>query len=160
MLIRRALLATTLAAITVLGTTACNMVNPVASQNTYAPSDGAQGEKGNIKARNLIFFVDTEGNSGLFGSIVNSGKNAESFVIGYRTPEGTLDYRNIKISAESALNFGYEGKAPLDFHVTAKAGDIVEVYLLTDIGPKVTINVPVMDATFSQYTDLVASLKN
>ncbi len=157
MLIRRALLITAIASMTVLGTSACNMMSPVASLKTYAPSDGAQGDLGPIKARNLIYFTDNAGNSGLFGAFANSGNEDAEFAIGYYTAKGKLTYRAFKVAAHQVLNFGYQGKSALAIDLQGKPGDVVSIYLAAEEDP-VTINVPIMDATLPEYQNAVDSL--
>lgn len=157
MLVRRALLVTAIASMTVFGTTACNMLSPVASLKTYAPSDGAQGNLGSIKARNLIYFTDNAGNAGLFGAFANSGNEDAQFAIGYYNSNGKLTYRAFKVSAHQVLNFGYQGKNALDIDLVGKPGDIVSIYLAAEEEP-VSINVPIMDATLPEYQNAVDSL--
>lgn len=157
MLIRRALLITAIASMTVLGTSACNMMSPVASLKTYAPSDGAQGDLGNIHARNLIYFTDNAGNSGLFGAFANSGNEDAQFALGFHNAQGKLTYRAFTVKAHQVLNFGYQGKNALKIALPGKPGDIVSIYLAAEEVP-VTINVPVMDATLTEYQNAVDSL--
>ena len=157
MLIRRALLITTIASMTVLGTAGCNLMAPVTSLKTYAPSDGAQGDLGSIHARNLIYFTDNAGNSGLFGAFANSSNEDAQFALGFYNKAGKLNFRAFTVKAHQVLNFGYQGKNPLKINLTGKPGDIVSVYLAAEELP-VTINVPVMDATLPEYQEAVDSL--
>lgn len=157
MRIRRVVAATLLAVVTALGTSGCNLTSPVASLEMYAPSDGAQADLGNVKARNLIYFVDNKGNSGFFGAFVNSGSVAETFNLGFTTASGEKEFFQYNVAGFDVKNLGYQNQKPLKVDLTGKAGDIVEVLLQSDSG-SVRINVPVLDDTLPEYKDLVASL--
>ena len=54
----RKIAAVTLAAGVMLGTAGCNMITHVASNDVYAPSDGAQATAGDVKARNFLLLED------------------------------------------------------------------------------------------------------
>jgi hypothetical protein len=155
--IRRALIASSLALLTVLGTTGCNLTSPVASLEMYAPSDGAQADLGNVKARNLLYFVDNKGNFGFFGAFVNSGSVTETFNIGFTDVSGERVFQQYSVAGLDVVNIGYQNQAPLKVELDAKAGDIVEVLLQSDAG-SVRINVPVLDDTLPEYRELVESL--
>ena len=157
MLVRRALLASSIAIALSLGTAGCNFISPVSSLDYYAPSDGAQADIGKLKARNLIYFTDNAGNSGLFGAFANSGNEDAEFAIGYYTATGKLTYRAFKVAAHQVLNFGYQGKSALAIDLQGKPGDVVSIYLAAEEDP-VTINVPIMDATLPEYQNAVDSL--
>ena len=155
--IRRALTATLLALVTALGTSGCNFTSPVASLEMYAPSDGAQADLGNVKARNLIYFVDNQGNYGFFGAFVNSSTTEETFNLGFQTKSGERVFQQYSAAGLDVVNLGYQNQPPLKVELDANAGDIVEVLLQSDSG-SVRINVPVLDGTLPEYRELVESL--
>lgn len=157
MLLRRALLASSIAIGAVLGTSGCNFISPVASLDYYAPSDGAQADIGKLKARNLISLQDKDGNSGLVAAFANSGSKEITFAIKYTTADGTPGYREYTVGAYKVLNFGYQDTKPLDLDLGGKPGDVRTVLVYTDT-LEATINVPVMDATLVEYADLVSKL--
>ena len=157
MLIRRALIATVVAGLTVFGTAACNMTSPVASLQMYAPSDGAQADLGNLKARNLLYFVDNEGHYGFFGAFANSGRKEITFNLGFTTSTGDKLFRQYTVLGYQVVNIGYQNEPALKVELPVKAGDIVEIILQSDDGTDY-VNVPVLDGTLPEYRDLVASL--
>ena len=157
MLVRRALLASSIAIAAVLGTAGCNLISPVASLEHYAPSDGAQGDIGKLKARNLISLQDEMGNSGVVGAFANSGNEPITFAIKYTTADGTPGYREYTVEPYKVLNFGYQNTAPLDLNLGGLPGDSKSILVYTD-SAEARINVPVMDATLAEYSDLVAKL--
>ena len=154
MLVRRALLASSIVIALGLGTSGCNFISPVASLDYYAPSDGAQADIGQLKARNLISLQDKDANSGFVGAFANSGSKEITFVIKY-----TTGYREFTVGAYEVLNFGYQDTDFLDLDLGGKPGDVRTILVYTD-ADQASINVPVMDATLVEYADLVAKLGN
>ncbi len=157
MLVRRALLASTIAVAAVLGTSGCNFTSHVASLDYYAPSDGAQADIGKLKARNLISLQDEVGNSGVVGAFANSGNQDITFAIKYTTADGTPGYREYTVGPYKVLNFGYQNTKPLDLNLGGLPGDIRTILVYTD-SDEASISVPVMDATLAEYADLVEKL--
>ena len=157
MLIRRAILGSVIALTAALTTTGCNFTSHVASLDYYAPTDGSQADIGRLKARNLIFFTDNNGHSGLFGSFANSGSTKITFAIKYQNASGTSEYREFSVGAYQVLNFGYQKTKPLEIALIGKPGDMVSVVVYSETD-EASINLPIMDATLPQYTDLVAGL--
>lgn len=158
MLVRRALLASSIAIALGLGTSGCNFISPVASLDYYAPSDGAQADIGQLKARNLIYLQDADGNSGFVGAFANSGSKEITFAIKYEaTGFGKTGYREFTVGAYEVLNFGYQDTDFLDLDLGGKPGDVRSILVYTD-NDQASINVPVMDATLVEYADLVSKL--
>jgi hypothetical protein len=141
----------------VLTTTGCNFTSPVASFNYYAPSDGSQADIGRLKARNLIYFTDNQGHTGFYGAFANSGSSAITFAIKFKNAAGASQYREFSVGAYKVLNFGYQGTKPLKIDLAGKPGDMVNIVVYSETDES-SINVPIMDATLPQYTDLVAGL--
>jgi len=157
LLVRRALLASSIAIAAVLGTSGCNFTSPVASLDYYAPSDGAQADIGKLKARNLISLQDEQGNSGVVAAFANSGNEEITFAIKYTSADGTPGYREYTVGPYQVLNFGYQDTEPLDLNLGGTPGDVRTVLVYTDT-QEASINIPVMDATLVEYADLVAKL--
>lgn len=157
MLIRRAILGSVIALTAVLTTTGCNFTSPVASFNYYAPSDGSQADIGRLKARNLIYFTDNQGHTGFYGAFANSGSTAITFAIKFKNASGASQYREFSVGAYKVLNFGYQGKKSLQIDLAGEPGDMVNIVVYSETDES-SINVPIMDATLPQYTDLVAGL--
>ena len=157
LLVRRALLASSIAIALSLGTAGCNFISPVSSLDYYAPSDGAQADIGKLKARNLISLQDKGGNSGFVGAFANSGSAEITFAIKYTSADGKTGYREFTVGAYEVLNFGYQDTDFLDLDLGGKPGDSKNVLVYTDTD-QASINVPVMDATLVEYADLVSKL--
>lgn len=158
MLIRRAILATALAASTILGTTACNLVSPVASMNVYAPSDGTQADLNLLKIRNVMLLTDGT-NSGLAAAFANSSSKPIEFALGYRDEEGNKNYYTFTVQPYKVLNFGFQGEALLDIPALKVAGSTQWLSVTTNDEDKtVNLNVPILDDSLPQYRELIATL--
>jgi len=157
LLIRRALTATVIASLTVLGTTACNMASPVASLQMYAPSDGSQVDLGDLKARNLIYFVDNEGHFGFFGAFANSSSKEIDFNLGFTDAAGEKIFQQYSVGGFQVVNIGYQDQPALKIDLGEPAGSLVEITITSDAGTEY-VKVPVLDGTLPEYRDLVASL--
>ena len=156
-MIRRAILVTTVGLLTVLGTSACNMLSPVATFKVYSPSEGTQGDLGPIKARNIMYLTDGNGHGAFFGAIANSSSNTADFALKIEGGTSGSVYRQYLLGGYQVLNFGAQNQPPLKVAVKGKPGDITTVLLYTDTG-SVRLNVPILDGTLPQYTDLVNAL--
>ena len=157
MLIRRFILASTIAASLALATAGCNMMSPVASQDYYAPSDGSQADLGRLKVRNLIYFVNKDGGYGFFGAFANSGPDEIAFAIQYTDSDGKTNYREFSVAGYQVKNFGYQGTQPLKIQLPGNLGDMTSVLVYTETD-QIDINLPVLDGTLPEYADLVAKL--
>lgn len=129
----------------------------MSSLDYYAPSDGAQADIGQLKARNLISLQDAEGNSGFVGAFANSGSKEITFAIKYTTSAGKTSFREFTVGAYQVLNFGYQDTDFLDLDLGGKPGDARSILVYTDTD-QASINVPVMDATLVEYENLVSKL--
>lgn len=154
---RRAVLATIILSLTAVGTTACNMISPVASMIEYAPSDGTQGDLGTLKARNVMILTNGS-NSALFGAFVNESPDPIEFAIAYNDDSNNKSWRQFSIKPYQVIHFG-SGSNPLNIPIKVKAGAIEEITVGNTDG-SITLNVPVLDASIPQYKELVAELGN
>ena len=155
---RRVISASLLLVLTALGTSACNMLSPVASMIEYAPSDGTQGDFGGLKARNVMILTDHE-HSALFGAFANESSKKLDFAVGYLDEKKNMQWRLVTVDPYKVLNFGYQGEKPLKISKKVDAGSIEKVTLGDDEGT-FDLNVPVLDDSLPQYKELVANLKN
>jgi len=154
---RRAFLVATIGLLTVLGTSACNMLSPVASLKVYSPSDGTNGDLGMVKARNIIYFSDGKGNGALYGAFANSSSNTQDFALKLEGAANGPTYRQFLVKGYQVLNFGYQNQPALKIALKGKPGDLTTVLLYSDTG-SVRLNVPILDGTLPQYKDIVDSL--
>jgi hypothetical protein len=148
MLVRK-LAVVAIAASVALGTAGCTFNSPVATAIQYSPGDGADATVKGVAARNFVYLVNAEGNGALIGSLVNTTDTPAFPTISSGSMTDPL-----AINAGAKIDFGYNGKAAIQLGVTAKAGTIIEVTVTVE-GKSKTLNVPVLDGTFSEYASIL-----
>jgi hypothetical protein len=151
-LFNRKFAAIAISGLLVLGTSACSFTRDVPSLQTYAPSEGIDGDTANVALRNLIILTNGT-KAELIGSLVNVGNKASS--VSLEIPG--LSAANFSLKAGEKLDIGYNGNAAIALSATGKAGD-VETVKVTEGTQNISLNVPILDGGLSQYTDLVNSL--
>jgi hypothetical protein len=144
------------AASLLLGTAGCTFITPTASRIDYAPSDGTQATLQNVDARNFIYLSDGNGHAALFGSLVNRGVSSTSVKLQY-TDATTNEKKEVfyTMLPQQKLDFGYNGASALNFNLGGKPGQTVTVFVVAGTETGVAMNVPVLDGTLSEYSDLV-----
>lgn len=148
-----------IAASLLLGTTGCTFMNPIASRIEYAPSDGAQVSLSSVDARNFIYLSDGNGHAALFGSLVNRGLSSTSVKLQY-TDAASSEKKEAfyTLLPSQKLDFGYNGASALDFDLGGKPGEVVTVFVVASDETGKAMNVPVLDGTLSEYTELLKSI--
>jgi hypothetical protein len=148
-----------IAASIMLGTTGCTFMNPVASRIDYAPSDGTQVNLESVDARNFIYLNDRNGHAALFGSLVNRGLETASVKLQYADAgSGEKKEAVYTLLPQQKLDFGYNGASALDFNLGGKPGQTVTVFVVAGTETGKAMNVPVLDGTLAEYSELVKQL--
>jgi hypothetical protein len=147
------------AASLLLGTAGCTFMNPIASRIDYAPSDGTQVNLDTVDARNFIYLSDGNGHAALFGSLVNRGLESTSVKLQYTdaASKETKDAFYTLLPAQK-LDFGYNGTSALNFDLGGKPGQTVTVWVSADSKTGKSMNVPVLDGTLAEYSELVKQI--
>ena len=136
-----------------LGATGCNMITEVATNQLYAPSDGAQTSVGEVQARNFLVLTDGSA-SYLIGSLVNSGIDAASATVKV-VSDAAAQASNIVLGADSKLDLGFNfaqlgALSPIKLSTNPAAGSTVKV-AVDAAGQTAEMNVPVLDLTLPEY---------
>lgn len=152
----RKIAAIAIAAGVVLGTAGCNMISHVATNDPYAPSDGAQGHVGDLKARNFLLLQDGT-KSILIGSLVNSGVDPVSASISY-TDAGAQKVTQVNLNSLQKFDLGYNGTAALPIVTDLKPGALYDLSLKSG-SESVDISVPVLDGTLAEYKAILDATK-
>ena len=97
------------AIVTVFALAGCSLNREVASLDPYAPSDGVQIDTEELKARNVMFVVDEEGNAVLIGSFINPSQDAVSATLETMDSNGTLIMTEMTVDAGAKFDLGYNG---------------------------------------------------
>jgi hypothetical protein len=152
-LLNRKFAAVAIATGIMFGTSACNFMSPIATMEVYTPGDGTSTDFGDIAARNIFILVTPSGQSGLFGSFVNTSTTATNFE--FDLAEQKFSY---SLQANEKLDIGFNGNNALALSgLNQVAGSLADVTFVHN-GVSVKDTIPLLDATFSQYAPLVNSL--
>jgi hypothetical protein len=147
------------AASLLLGTAGCTFMNPIASRIEYAPSDGTQASLENVDARNFMYLSDGAGHAALFGSLVNRGLDSASVKLQYTdATSNATKQAYFTLLPSQKLDFGYNGTSPLNYNLAGKPGSTVTVWVSAGSETGKEMNVPVLDGTLAEYSDLVKQL--
>ena len=142
------------AVITVFALAGCSLNREVASLDPYAPSDGVQLDTETLKARNLMFVVDEEGNALLIGSFINPGDEDLSATLETLDSNGELVITEFIVPAEQKFDLGYNGTAGKELFLTETPGSMHPVYLRS-AGDPARILVPILDGSLEEYRQLL-----
>jgi hypothetical protein len=141
-----------------LGTTGCTFISPVASRIEYAPADGSQVDLETVKIRNFVYV--TNGTvSAISGSIVNPSLETKTVRIQY-TDAAVNEAKEVSFTVKPGqkIDFGYNGGKALAINLGGKAGGVVRINVSEGLITK-EMSVPVLDATFDQYKEVIDSLE-
>jgi hypothetical protein len=160
LLAKRALTALVLSSALLLGSTGCTFMGSVESLKPYQATDGAQLDLGNIKLRDIIYFSNGK-KAELFGSIVNSGLDAESVSIQYIDANGNYSLPLVEtVGAGQKIDLGFNGGKALSFGIYPPAGTMLTFYVAASSpNGQITnqLNVPV-SPSLPLYSSILDSL--
>ncbi|MEY5146164.1 MAG: hypothetical protein RL224_478 [Actinomycetota bacterium] len=142
------------ALITVFALAGCSLHREVASLDPYSPSDGVQVDLPELKARNVLFVADADGNAVLIGSFINSTDGTVSAQLETMDSEGKVVLTDITISPEGKFDLGYNGTEGKRLLLTEMPGSMHPVYIRAG-GDPTEILVPILDGTLEEYRSFI-----
>ncbi len=148
------IIATLAALVTIFALAGCSLNREVASLDPYSPSDGVQVDLPELKARNVLFVSDTDGNSVLIGSFINTTDSIVSAQLETMDSEGKLVITDITIPAEGKFDLGYNGTEGKRLFLTELPGSMHPVYIRAG-GDPAEMLVPILDGTLAEYRPFV-----
>ncbi len=161
MLAKRAFTALALSSALLLGSAGCTFMGTVESLKPYQATDGAQVDLGDVKLRDMIYFSNGK-KALLFGSIVNSGLDAQSVSIQYIDAAGKYSLPLIEnVGAGQKIDLGFNGGKALSFGIYPPAGTMLTFYIAASSSTgQVTdqLNVPV-SPSLPLYASILDSLE-
>ena len=140
--------AVALAAGVMFGTAGCNMISHVATNDVYAPSDGAQVDASDLRARNFLLLTDGAKHI-LIGTLINGGVDSLSATLSFEDG-GAQKSTQVNLNAGQKFDIGYNGTAALPVVSDLPAGALFKVEVSVD-GNKQELRVPVLDGTLAEY---------
>ncbi len=148
------LLASIAALLTVFALAGCSLSREVASLDPYSPSDGVQVDLPELKARNVLFVSDGEGNSVLIGSFLNTTDGALVAQIETMDSQGKVVLTDITIPAQGKFDLGYNGTEGKRLFLTELPGSMHPVFIRAG-GDPTEILVPILDGTLEEYRPFI-----
>ena len=148
------LLASIAALLTVFALAGCSLSREVASLDPYSPSDGVQVDLPELKARNVLFVSDGEGNSVLIGSFLNTTDGTLVAQIETMDSQGKVVLTDITIPAQGKFDLGYNGTEGKRLFLTELPGSMHPVYIRAG-GDPAEILVPILDGTLEDYRPFI-----
>lgn len=136
-----------------LSLSACSTTNPMTTTDSYAAADGVDVELGDLRIGNLLVLASAQDGDGtVLAALSNDGTADIEVTIGLADGEGTA----VTVPGGQTVVVGPQGETPVELDaVPAAPGALVALTISSDQGGSTTEQVPVLDGTFPQYTDLV-----
>jgi hypothetical protein len=140
--------------ITIFALAGCSLSREVASLDPYSPSDGVQVDLPELKARNVLFVSDSDGNSVLIGSFINATDGTVSAQLETMDSDGKVVLTDITIPAEGKFDLGYNGTEGKRLFLNELPGSMHPVYIRVG-GDPTEILVPILDGTLEEYRPFI-----
>ena len=133
----------------------CSLSREVASLDPYAPSDGVQLDKGDLKLRNFMFIVDEDGNAVLIGSMVNGSDQAISGTLETMDSNGEVVITDFNVAAETKYDLGYNGTEGKQLYLEAMPGSMHSIFVRASGADPIELPAPVMDGSLAEYRPFI-----
>jgi hypothetical protein len=107
-----------------------------------------------LKARNVLFVSDSDGNSVLIGSFINATDGTVSAQLETMDSDGKIVLTDITIPAEGKFDLGYNGTEGKRLFLNELPGSMHPVYIRVG-GDPTEILVPILDGTLEEYRPFI-----
>jgi hypothetical protein len=146
-----------LAAALLVGTSACTLVSVNGTLVEYQPSDGAGASVGDIQVRNVLGLSEDGKDVALVLSLVNEGQKSQTVTLQYENADGKKVDTAFVVPAGEALEIGHSADDQFVLRgVDVIVGSRIDVHFsLGGGGAAKTVQVPVLDGTQVEYSDLL-----
>ncbi|MEX1078037.1 MAG: hypothetical protein WED09_02885 [Homoserinimonas sp.] len=151
---RRAVASVAVAALVLLGTSACNFVAPQATLEVYDASDGTSTTVGDVKVLNAMLITADGEEANLIASVVNQSASRVQLTLQYESGSDDIDEK-FTIGAGEVLQLSPEGLEMMLHEIDAQPGDLFPVYLHYGDAQGQQLLVPVLGGTAPEYADLL-----
>lgn len=151
---RRAVASVAVAALVLLGTSACNFVAPQATLDVYDASDGTSTTVGDVKVLNAMLFTETGEEANLVASVVNQSDSRVQLKLQYESGAEKVD-KKFTIGAGEVQDLGGSGLDLVLEGIDAMPGDLFPIYLQYGDAEGQQLLVPVLAGEMDHYADLL-----
>jgi hypothetical protein len=151
---RRAVASVAVAALVLLGTSACNFVAPQATSDMYEPSDGTATTVGDVKVVNALLISADGEEANLVANFINKSDSRVRVTLQYKSGSQKVD-ETITVGPGQVKQVGGDGIEVMLENIDAKPGDLFPVYLQYGNAEGKQLLVPVLDGTLPEYEALL-----
>lgn len=151
---RRVVASVAVAAVVLLGTSACNFVAPQATLEVYDASDGTSTTVGDVKVMNAMLFTEEGEEANLVASVINESDSRVQLKLQYESGSEDVNKR-FTIGAGEVQDLGPEGLGLTLEDIDAMPGDMFPVYVQYGDVEGQQLLVPVLAGALDQYAHLV-----
>lgn len=135
------------------GLAGCDAVTPQWTTNSYAPSDGVNGEAGPVQVRNAFLVTDGGVRASLVVALNNTASQPSTVTIQY-TSDGSPKTANVTVPSSDLLSIGPGRQSTVTLTgVTARPGSLFPLYVASG-GKGTQLQVPVLNNTLPGYATL------
>ncbi|MFF1530505.1 hypothetical protein [Cellulomonas sp. NPDC058312] len=129
----------------------CSVTNQITTEKPYAASDGVRATLGDLTAENLLLVAEAaDGPAALQGAFTNRGDDALTVEV-----STTGSTERVRVAAGETVLLGGQDGEDVVLETPDAPGATTEVTIATGAGGTQTVQVPVLDGTLPEYTDLV-----
>ncbi len=136
----------------VLAVSGCTAFSPIATEESYNPSDGVTIISGDVTINNTLLISDDGETARLIGQVTNTGDEAVTVSIQVRGDEGTSFTGQIAADTAMALTDDMVATG-----LGSEPGATVPVYVQAGSASGQEVDVPVLNGDLEQYASLVPS---
>lgn len=130
----------------------CSYVNPITTQQNYAPSDGFQAQLGDVAGLNLLVVTTAEGEDAvLIGTLVNEGGEDATVELSF---DAGATFTDVDVAAGASVPLGPEGEL-VEGTALAAPGRLTTLQLGSGGTAAVQVDVPVVDGTLDEYAAIL-----
>jgi hypothetical protein len=151
---RRAVASAAVAALVLLGTSACNFVAPQATLEVYDASDGTSTTVGDVTVLNAMIFTEEGEEANLVASVINESDTRVQLTLQYESGSEDVD-KKFTIGAGEVEDLGPEGLGLTLEDIGAMPGELFPIYVQYGDAEGQQLLVPVLEGTMDHYADLV-----
>jgi hypothetical protein len=138
-----------------MGLAGCSLFASPQTQFPYDPSDGVRVTVGDVRLLNVIVFTEDGEDGNLVATAVNSGDSDIDLRLQYVSGGDKVDVE-VTVPGGETVGFGSgEAGQLLLPEIDAKPGDLLRLYVQYGDTPGKQIDVPVLDASLSEYDGLL-----
>ena len=155
---RRAATTVVLAALVVIGTSACTYLTPQSTVKTVDASDGINETIGSLDVRNAMLLTDDGETASFLVNLINNGDTGITVNVQYQASDDTKVNRDVFVNPQSVKSYGGPDAQQIVFDdIDTPAGSLLPVYIQYGDESGKQLQVPVLDGTLTSYAGLLPS---